>query len=80
MRILIEEPDIVTNQIDHFPNLLKHFNNQRLMETTRDYIRRARDGVKTKWDDCEERAAMCQAECERRNLPGFRGQLRRRAS
>ena len=51
--------------VDHFPELLKHFSNERLVNLAIRYNRfvdRSADGF------VYDRAAKCQQECERRGL------------
>ena len=56
------------NPVDHFPSIVEHCDNRQLARLTKEYLRRAAKGPENTWDDCLERAAVCQAECRRRNL------------
>ena len=59
---------IIERPVDHFPEVLKHFSDVRLIEMTCVYIHRANQESKPPWDNAVERAAMCRAECARRRL------------
>ena len=72
-----KHPTHIDGQVDHFPEVLKHFDDGRLIETTRKYMHMAFDGPKAAWDNSLERAKMCKAECNRRHLSVSRGAVSR---
>jgi len=52
--------------VDHFPVVLEHFSEERLLEATRLYVQAVEEG---RADGCTcERATMCCHECERRGM------------
>ena len=67
-RQLNQTNPIVFNPVDHFPSVVEHCDDRQLTGLTKEYLRRAVEGPKSAWDDCLERAAVCRAECRRRNL------------
>lgn len=71
----LDHPTKLEGQVDHFPEVLKHFDERRLIETTEKYMRLAFTGPKAPWDNSAERARMCKAECKRRHLGNY-GRLR----
>ena len=63
------EEQIMVEQIspvDHFPNVLKHFSDERLLKLTIQFVHVAQDGSADRF--IHERTAMCQQECERRGI------------
>jgi hypothetical protein len=54
--------------VDHFPNLLKHFDENRLLGITRHYIRLADDGPEVASQCLAQRAEICLQECKRRAI------------
>ena len=68
----LDHPTKIEGQVDHFPEVLKHFDDRRLIEATERYMRLAFSGPKATWDNSAERARMCKAECERRQVYVYR--------
>ena len=58
----------IEGEVDHFPHVLTHLSDQKLIAFTRTCVGRAQEGAKTPWDDCAKRLAMCRAECAKRRL------------
>jgi len=54
--------------VDHFPGLLKHFDEDRLLGITRHYIRLADDGSDLASQYLAQRAEICLQECKRRAI------------
>lgn len=54
--------------MNHFPDVLAHCSDMRLIEMTCSYIYMANERPDAPWDYYFERAAMCLAECSRRML------------
>jgi hypothetical protein len=52
--------------VDHFPNMLKHFSDERLLRFTIHFVQMTQDGSEDSFA-CD-RAALCQHECERRGI------------
>jgi hypothetical protein len=57
-------PTDKSNPIDHLAAMLKHCDNQRLVELTR----RSMQIAKTEAGYSAQRAAICQLECQRRGI------------
>ena len=68
MRQVKRKDSMLDKQVDHFPGVVKHCDDRQLAGLTKEYSQRAAEGPKSAWDDCRERAAVCRAECRRRNL------------
>ena len=60
-------PDNVA-PVDHFPDLLKHFDENRLLGITRHYIRLADDAPEVASQYLAQRAEICLQECKRRAI------------
>ena len=60
-------------EVDHFQRVLQHFDDDRLLATTRDYLWHAYAGPCCARKDYVARAESCRAECERRGvtIPDF---------
>ena len=56
--------------VDHFPGVLEHFSEERLVETTCLYVQAVDEGRADAYT--RERAAMCRHECERRGIHSSR--------
>jgi predicted methyltransferase len=61
------KPDNISS-VDHFPDLLKHFDENRLLGITRHYIRLADAGSEVASQHLAQRAEICLQECKRRAI------------
>jgi hypothetical protein len=55
-------------EVDHFQRVLTHFNDERLLATTRDYLWHAYEGPWCTRSSYVDHAERCRAECKRRGL------------
>jgi len=55
-------------EVDHFQRVLMHFNDDRLLATTRDYLWHAYEGPCCTRGSYVDHAERCRAECKRRGL------------
>jgi len=60
-------PDNISS-VDHFPDLMKHFDENRLLGITRHYIQLANDGPDLVSQYLAQRAQICLRECIRRAI------------
>jgi len=61
------------SEVNHFPRVLKHFDDKTLVKTTLHYVWRAYGGPEGTGKDYVDRAELCKAECRRRGIASSLG-------